>query len=110
LRKTGRPRSRTGGELRVEGLFVEKIAVAVGIFAVVMKGVLYLKKPLKEMKFTSPKSPVLRLTLGLILLLVFFVLADLQYRDVGGPVVALMDVAFGIVMFVLIVVAVVRGR
>jgi hypothetical protein len=44
------------------------------------------------------------------LLLVFFVLADLQYRDVGGPVVALMGVAFGIVMFLLIVVALVRGR
>jgi hypothetical protein len=34
--------------LRVEGLFVERIAVAVGIFAVVIKGVLYLKKPLKK--------------------------------------------------------------
>ncbi|MDQ1391843.1 MAG: hypothetical protein QOF30_820 [Acidimicrobiaceae bacterium] len=64
----------------------------------------------KEVRLTSPKSPFLRVILGLILLIVFLVLADLQYRDVGGPAVALIDIFFGLVMFLLIAAAVFRDR
>jgi hypothetical protein len=64
----------------------------------------------KEVRLTSPKSPFLRVILGLILLIVFLVLADLQYRDVGAPAVALIDIFFGLVMFLLIAAAVFRDR